>query len=709
MSDEEIRFTVLGPVRAWRGTVEVDIGPAKVRAVLASLLLRRGGRATAGQLIDDLWGGDPPASAEALIRTYIHRLRKGFGPTDAARVQATGGGYALAFDAARLDLTIFEQLVAEARAAHTAGDPRCAADLYRRGLALWTGAPAAGLPGPFAAGQRTRLDTLRITALEGQLACAVEAGNHAEAAFELAALIAEHPLHERFRELHMIALHGAGRQGEALAVFREADRLLRAELGVGPTPALRETHRRLLAGELTVRPPQPDEPSHPAHRITPVQLPAPLSRFIGRKDALTRLTAAKPMNTYVVHGMAGVGKTILAVQAAHLLKSRFPDGQLYVDLRGFDEVAALTPAEVLHDFLGALGVTAEQIPAATAARSALYRSMLAGRRMLVLLDNARDTDQVRPLLPAAPHSLTLVTSRDRLSALASTHHTHHLRLDPFNPSEARDYLARALGAHRVDDQRDAAGQIVEACAGLPLALSIVAARAAHLPDARLAEISAPLRTAHDRLDTLALGNDPCANARTAFSWSYQALEPQSGQLFRLLSLHPGPQVAPNAAAALTGLPAEHVRALLRELCRVGLLRERAADRFTCHDLLHLYGDELSRECDSAADRAQAVDRLLDYYVFSAQAADRFLATGPRRQIVPVPQRRTNVPAEQFADARHALDWLAAEYTVLIAAVKWAADHGAGAAAWRLGWFLNALPTDVLTRGQDVERGGLGVP
>jgi DNA-binding SARP family transcriptional activator len=732
MVEREVRFAVLGPVRAWCGESELDLGQAKARAILASLLLRRGSRASRAQLVDDLWGTDRPTSAEALIRTYVYRLRKGIGAQSSARIHTTSEGYELEFAAALLDLSVFERLAAEARVAREAGDPGAAATLFQRCLATWSGTALAGVPGPFAAAHRTRLDGLRLSVLEERLAAVVAAGHYADAASELAALIAEQPLRERLRELHMIALNGAGRRADALAAFEDANRKLRDELGVSPTHALRETHRRILTGELTLAappplplrspplPPPPETPTEPspprapnvypytspprpevqrpAFNVTPAQLPAHLPRFVGRTAPLALLTAPVPDGpdsassaACVVHGMPGIGKTTLALQAAHLMKDRYPDGQLYVDLRGFDEVAALTPDEALRDFLGALGVPPGSIPASLNARSALYRSILAGRKMLLLLDNARDADQVQPLLPGSPDIMTLITSRNRLPGLTVSHGARSIHLDPYDQSEADAYLAWMLGADRVHAQRDAADAIIDYCAGLPLALAIVTARAAHLPDTSLAEISAPLRDARDNLDPLALGEDPAANARTVFDWSYQSLGPESARLFRLLSLHPGPDITPTAAAVLTTRPAQQVRSLLRGLAQVHLLREPAPDRFTSHDLLRTYADELSRIHDPEEERAQAVDRLLGYFVGSADAADRLITTGARRRIMPAARRVPTAAAEEFADERQALAWLAAEYPVLVAAVKWAADHRSAVEAWQLGWQLNALP------------------
>ncbi|MFF2328628.1 MULTISPECIES: BTAD domain-containing putative transcriptional regulator [unclassified Streptomyces] len=700
-----MHFTLLGPVRAWRGDAEVEVGHAKVRAVLACLLLRRGGRATTGQLIDDLWGIDAPASAEALVRTYVHKLRKGLGSPFAERIRSQDGGYVLDTDAVPVDLTTFEERVADARALRDQGDPVAAAALYRDGIALWNGPPLAGVPGPYAETQRARLEGRLLRAAEEWLACLVDAGQYAEAASELVLLIADHPLVERLRELHMLALYGGGRQADALAVFARTSRLLRDELGVEPTPALQETHRRILSGDLLLgrRPPAPGPgPAPTAERaapwFTPAQLPASLPRFTGRQDqceqvaALARETAAHDTTTTcVIHGMPGVGKTTFATQVAHRVKSRFPGGQLYVNLHGVDNVAALEPHDVLADFLSSLGVASSQLPASTEARAALYRSVVADRRILLLLDNARDIDQVRPLLPGSPGCLILVTSRSQIPGLTVAHQAREIHLGPFDDNEARAYLAGALGSRRVAAQPEAAGEIIDFCAGLPLALALATARTAHLPTTSLTQISEPLRDVYDGLDALALGKDPSENARVVFSWSYDSLTPENARLFRLLSLHPGPEITPKAAAVLARVPVSRAEVLLDDLNRVNLLGESTPGRYICHDLLRTYADELSRARDSAAERERAVERLLAYYVFSADAANSLITSSIRRQIVAVATHVPTVAPEQFADECEAVSWLEAELSVLIATVKWAADQGAGDEAWRLSWYLNALP------------------
>lgn len=707
----EIRFTLLGPVRAWRYGVDLDVGQAQQRAVLAVLLMSGGGQVTVDRLVDDVWGDDAPRTAVQLIRTYIHRLRKVLDTDTSGLIRSVDGGYTMTGDPESVDLAVFEQLVAHARAEHAAGHPAAAAKYYAEGLALWTGTPLAAVPGPHAETQRNRLGEVRLTAVEERLACEVEAGFYADAASQLAVLAVDHPLRERFRELHMTALYGSGRQAEALTVYQETARLLRNELGVDPGPCLRETHRRILAGEPMIRPATQlsspviaPQPPVVLPLVRPAQLPAALPRFTGRRNAVRRLLElAAPAHdaesraadgsgtrgavTCVVHGMAGIGKTALAVHAAHLLARRFPDGQLYVNLRGFDPDGAMDPHEALGEFLAALGVAPREIPPTLNARAALYRSLLAERRILVLLDNAGDAQHVRALLPGAPTCLTLITSRDQLPGLVATHQADSLQIDLFDEAEAHAYLAASVGADRVRGNACAAAEIIGYCAGLPLALAIAAARAAQSPHTPLTVLAAQLRGARGSLDYFSLERDPAADARHVFSWSYQALGADAARLFRLLSVHPGPDVTAPAAAALAAIPVERAAALLADLVRTHLATERVPGRYQCHDLLRAYAAELAEQHDSAAERDAAADRLLSHYVFTARSADRSFGGLAKREVVevrgPLPG---SVPGEITGQVE-SLRWFTAEYANLLTMVKSANARHADVECWLLAWYL----------------------
>jgi len=690
----DVRFAVLGPVRAWRDEAELDLGQPKQRAVLAALLVREGAQVTLEELIDGVWGDEAPATAAKVIRSYIYQLRLVLGRDRTGHIRSAGGGYVLE-PGPRLDLAQFADLVARARHARGDGDPAAAAAHFAAGLGLWAGTALAGIPGPCAAAQRTRLGELRLTVQEEHLAALVDLGSYDRAAAELSALVVGHPLRERLRELQMHALYGAGRQAEALDAFRQAARLLRDELGIDPGPGLRAMHQRILGTDPALlrpacAPPPPAAPL-PAPVPVPAQLPADIPHFTGRHaqlDALTAL-AAKAGSAVVITtigGTAGIGKTALAVHWAHQAASSFPDGQLYVNLRGFDPAASpLQPETAVRGFLHALAVPPARIPADPDAQAALYRSLLAGQRILVVLDNARDPDQVRPLLPGSPGCLALVTSRNQLTGLAARDGAHTLTLDLFSPREAHDLLTRRLGVGRAAAEPEAVGELASLCARLPLALNIIAARAAARPAFPLAVFAAQLRQARGRLAALDTG-DATADIRAVFSWSYQALSPAAARTFRLLGIHPGPDATVPAAASLTAVSREQASAALDELTAAHLLTEHAPGRYAFHGLLHAYAADQARTHDTGEAQHQALHRMLDHYLHTTYAADRLLRPVRMDMITLAPPRPGAVP-EELTDDQQAWHWLEAEHPVLLAAIAQAAAHGFDLHACQLLWTL----------------------
>jgi tetratricopeptide (TPR) repeat protein len=428
----------------------------------------------------------------------------------------------------------------------------------------------------------------------------------------------------------------------------------------------------------------------PHRGVLPRQLPAAVRHFAGRAVELATMTALVDETTrpagaaavLAIEGTAGIGKTTLAVHWAHRVASRFPDGQLYVNLRGFDPTGpVMQPGEALYRFLEALAVPPDQIPAAVEARAALYRSVLAGRRVLVVVDNASDAEQVRPLLPGTPGCLVVVTSRAQLTSLVVNEGAHWLTLDVLAPAEAQELLESRLGKQRLAAEPRAVADIVSRCARLPLALSIVAARAATRPGHPLARLASELRDARGSLDGFN-GGSPTTDARSVFSWSYRGLSPAAARLFRLLGLHPGPDVATPAAATLAGKPAEKVRALLTELTQVNLISEHQPDRYVCHDLLRAYATELARTNDSDAQRRAATRRLLDHYLHSAHAASLRLDTHRSDPIAPPPPQPGVVLAD-ITDHEQALAWFAVEQPVLLAAIAQAAAAGFDTHAYQL--------------------------
>ncbi|MFF4537687.1 BTAD domain-containing putative transcriptional regulator [Streptomyces aureus] len=715
-----LRFSLLGPPRAWRGGTELPLGSPQQRAVLAVLLLRRGRAVGVGELVDGVWGHDPPAGAVPTLRTYVSRLRKllepGRPPGAPPRLLVSlGDGYALRTEEITGDLGDFEENLARAERLRARGDSRGAARLLDTTLAGWQGTPLAGVPGPFAEAERARLTERRLAALEYRLRVELELGRHEAVLPELVALHEAQPLREAVCELLLVALYRCGRRAEALEVYASTRRTLVDELGIEPGSSLRAAHARLLAGDLDLSPPPVpvpagtedtadpgapgdvpetgadgsggDGPSRAAGNVHPSQLPADLPLFTGRDAELRQVDALLPAEEHpdtavigLVNGMAGAGKTTLAVHWAHRVAHRFPDGSLYVNLRGYDQGGSvMEPTEALETFLVALGVAPQAVPEGVDAQAALYRSVLAGRRVLIVLDNARDSAQVRPLLPGTPGCPVLVTSRSRLTGLVAGHGAHPLTLGPLTGGEARAMLSRRIGAARVDAEPEAAEAIVGLCARLPLALAIVAARAAHHPGFRLADIADELRETHGSLDAFT-GGDAQTDARAVFSWSYHALPSAAADLFRRLSLHPGPDIGTAAAAALAGAPVRPVRALLTELTGASLIGEHAPGRFAFHDLLRAYARELAGTEDTEERRGTALLRMHDHYLHTTHHASAVIS--PRRETLPLPPSTTDGGAVRFTGRRQAMQWLRTERHVLRAVVEHAAAHGHEDHAWR---------------------------
>lgn len=698
-----VRFAVLGPVRAWRGERELDLGSPQQRAVLVALLLRRGRPATLEELLDAVWGEERPAAAVSVLRTYVSRLRKVLeAGREAAEVPrmivSVGDGYLARFPEEVLDLAVFEQQVTEAKKLRAVGELAGAGELLHTALASWRGPALAGVPGPMAESERSWLSEERLTALEARLDVDVELGRHEEVIAELISLTGQYPLREQQCQLLMLALYRSGRQAEALAVYRGTRRTLIAELGIEPGAALREMHDRILAADasLVPGPPRrsgpPDEPDSPAapQPARPAQLPADLPTFAGRHTELDRTRALLPSDGHgpatvvisAIGGMAGIGKTTLAVHWAHEIADRFPDGQLYINLRGFDPTGSVvTPDEAIRTFLDALGVPPIRIPAGLAAQAALYRSMLVHRRVLVLLDNARDTDQVRPLLPGSPGCVVIVTSRNQLTGLIAGEGAHPLTLDQLTPAEAHDLLARRLGTERLAAEPQATDEIIARCARLPLALAIVAAHAAAYPGFPLSAIAEELRDSNGSLDAFAGGDDLTTDVRAVFSWSYKALSDPAARLFRLLGLHSGPDISSPAAAALAGLPLRETRALLGELTRAHLLTEHFPGRYTLHDLLRVYATERVGAEEEPQERERAVERLLAWYLHTADAAYTYIT--PRRRRIPLEPLPPSCRPLEFTTHEQALDWCETERANLVTAVNQAATSGHPGIAWRL--------------------------
>ncbi|SCL31869.1 NB-ARC domain-containing protein [Micromonospora rhizosphaerae] len=545
------------------------------------------------------------------LYVYIARLRGLIAAAAAAdgtvaAVVRRSRGYVLDVDPDRVDVHRFRRLVEQARDPHCPDTKRVA--LLRQALALWRGTPLADLPGDWAARVREGLQQQRLDAVVCWAEAELRRGNAGDLVGPLTDLIAEHPLVEPLAALLMRALHSTGRTATALDCYVAMRRRLVDQVGMEPGAELQQLHRAILRGDLDQASGWGRERS--GHAV-PAQLPLDVHGFAGRDTELCQLdailTAAGEEPTTVailaLTGTAGVGKTALAMHWAHRVANRFPDGQLYVNLRGFDANSPATrPDEALRALLDALQVPPQRVPASLAAQVGLYRSLLADRRVLVVLDNASDADQVRPLLPGSPGCLVVVTSRNQLPGLVAAEGAHPLTLGLLSTDDARQMLARRLGPERVAAEPRSVDDIIARCAQLPLALAIVAARAATHPEFPLGMLVADLGDSSGGLEPFS-GGDPSTDVRAVFSWSYRTLSPSAARLFRLLAVHPGPDIATTAAASLIGAPPGQVRPLLAELARAHLVTEHPAGRFAFHDLLRAYATELVEAVDADTDRS----------------------------------------------------------------------------------------------------------
>ncbi|WP_084557656.1 BTAD domain-containing putative transcriptional regulator [Hamadaea tsunoensis] len=636
-----VRIGVLGPLTVVASGLPADPGPPAQRTVLGLLALRAGETVSRDEIVDVVWGDDPPRTAVGQVQTAVSRLRRLLEEDGTVRLHTAPHGYRLALGPDEVDSAEFAALLDAGR---TEAALRC-----WRGLVL-ADAPARLRTHPAA----LALARQRITAA---LAYAASGGPAVDLLRELAA---QEPLHEPLHARLVLVLARAGDRAAALQAHAEITDRLADELGVLPGDELRSAYRE-AAGD--------DEPA----RVHPAQLPGVGAGFVGRLDALRRLDTSRAAVS-VVTGTAGVGKTTLAVRWAQSVRQSYPDGQLFADLHGFDPAGAIAhPGTVLRGFLAALGVPAGRVPAGFDAQAGLYRSLMAERRMLVVLDNARDAAQVRPLLPGAPGCRVVVTSRDQLRPLLAEG-AEPITLDLLSPSDAVRLLAERIGPQRTYAEPRVAEHIAERCARLPLALGVAAARAALYPGFSLAEIADGLRP--DDADLGELGD-----VRAVFSWSYQALGEDAATLFALCALVPGTDFAAPAAASLAGWPASRTRAALGELVRAHLVTEHAPGRFTQHDLLRAYANELL-DADGQRD---ARLRVLDHYRATATAA-ALLLDPHREPIVPQPLV-TGVTVLVLADADQAMAWFTAEHAVLMAAAERAAATGEDARAWQLAWSL----------------------
>jgi DNA-binding SARP family transcriptional activator/tetratricopeptide (TPR) repeat protein len=697
-----VEFRVLGPVEIWVGDQPLEVGPPQQRLLLAVLAVDVGRPVSAESLIDRVWD-DAPEGARRTLHVLLARLRRILerleGPERAtAGSRAPGlarrsGGYLLQIDPDTVDVHRAERLAREASQPGRGAVERAA--LLREALDRFRGEPLSGLPGRWAARTRQVWQDQQVATAVAWAQAELDKGDPGAVPVPLTALADAHPFMESLAAALMRALYAAGRPAEALARYAKIRRRLAEELGADPGPELQSLNQAVLRGELD--PPAAVATIRPAAAlVAPAQLPADVHGFVGRGEQLARMdtllgtaTGRPAVVIMAVSGTAGVGKTALAVRWAHQVADRFPDGQLYVNLRGFDPGGwPKGTAEAVRGFLDALGMPPERIPPTPDAQVGLYRSLLAGRRVLVVLDNARDAEQVRPLLPGTPTALAVVTSRDQLLPLVATDGAHPFALDVLPAAEAVEMLARRLGAARVGAEPAAAAQIVTACARLPLALAVAAARAQQT-GFPLTALATELSEVAQRLDLLDAG-DPASQVRAVLSWSYAALPPPAARLFRLLGLHAGPDISAAAAASLAGLPRHRTRQLLAELTRASLLTEHRPGRYTFHDLLRAYATDLTHRHDPNQDRREALARLIDHHTHTAHAATLLLGAYRAPITLPLAPPAPGTDPEHPANPREAMAWLTAEHPLLLATLQQAAEAGFDTQAWQLAWSLHTF-------------------
>ncbi|WP_407562820.1 AfsR/SARP family transcriptional regulator [Streptomyces sp. 184] len=717
-----MRVQVLGPLEVWRDAVRIPLGTPQQRALLGLLVLADGRPLSRGELAEALWGDEQPRSAANLIQTYVKRLRRLLEPDRPARTASellprVGEGYALRVptaggaDGDGVDLTRFRRLAAQGEAAQREHGPRLSAPLLGQALALWHGPPLADLPLLAGHPALVALAGERRTAVARYGAAMVASGKAAEALPLLVEYAGRHPLDEGAQACLIRAYEAVGQRDLAFAAYLDSRRRLADELGVGPGPELAAAYARLLreppgaegermratahggggpqgrAPSSPVRPPQsrkpplpvprsterqaavaqpvPVWPAPPASRPVPSQLPADVYGFSGRGAELHALdeplsAGLGPLPILVVSGTAGTGKTALAVHWAHRASSRFPDGQLYVNLRGYDPRSPLPWADALTGFLRALGLGGAHIPLDPEERAARFRTEVTGRRMLVVLDNALSVEQVRPLLPGSPSCAVLVTSRDSMAGLVALHGARRLALGPLPRREAIALL-RLLVGERAPADPAACAALAEQCARLPLALRVAAELAAKHPGVALAELVAELGDHRRRLDLLDAGGDPRAAVRSVLSWSYRHLPPAAAHAFRLLHLHPGPDFGVRSTAALLDAPEDDAARLLDTLRRAHLVQSPRPGRFAMHDLLRAYAEDMARRHDAEENRRLARIRLYDHYLAGATAAMDQLYPAERHHRPAGARPLPPAPAREPAETR---DRLTAELPVL---------------------------------------------
>jgi DNA-binding SARP family transcriptional activator/Tfp pilus assembly protein PilF len=693
-------FGVLGPLLVRDEDQLISVPAGRQRVLLALLVVRAGSVVPADAAADVVWDGTPPDGAATTLRSHVMRLRRALGEAAGARIVTRYPGYLLQAGPDEVDALRFRGLCGEGGAAVRAGEWARAWDVLAEAQGLWRGHPLADVPSELLRrDEGPALEQLRLEAAEWRADAGLRLDHHAELVPELQSLAARYPLRERFHALLMLALVRSGRQAEALDAYQRARDVLTEELGTEPGAELRELHHRILAEDHALVRAAHSLMAADQRIVTPRQLPAPVAHFTGRASEMAALTGLldrydaggpRAVVISIIEGTAGAGKTALAVRWAHQVADRFPDGQLYVNLRGYDRHQPMTSSDALARFLRALGVGGQDIAAEEDERAAQYRSLLADRRMLVVLDNAGSVEQVRPLLPGGHACAVVVTSRDSLAGLVAREGAARLDLGLLPPDEAAGLLRALIGA-RVDADPAAAEVLAALCCRLPLALRVAAELAARRPGIPLAELARELADSQQRLDLLQAGGDALTAVRAVFSWSYRHLDAESARTFRLLGLHPEAGFDSWVVAAITGTDLSQVRGVLDRLIRAHLVQPTARDRYGMHDLLRGYAGELAAQ-SGQDEREPALSRLFDHYLHTAATAMDMLFPADRHRRPDV--LAATVPGPPLNSIAAARAWLAGNRAALVAVIGHAAASGWPArAAWLALTVFRYLDTD----------------
>lgn len=665
-----MEFRVLGPIELWSAGSQCELGPTRARCVLAILMLTPRTIVPTDVLIDRIWDTEPPPKARESLAVYITRLRASLRTAvgESVRLVGRSRGYELDVDPDVVDLHQFRRLRRQADALAGNGDADHAALLLREADRLWRGQPFAGIRGDWMARMRASLEEERRAAILKRVECELDLGRHADMVGELGNLLAQYPLDEAFIAHQMTALYGSGRAAEALSLYRDTRSQLIDEQGTEPGPALAELHQRMLSHDPELASTAGfTGPSRQLSRAAaPDTLPPEMVDFVGRDEELSLLMAepGDGPRIRIIEGMAGVGKTALAVHAARTVAGQYPDGTFYLNFQTHDPgLPSLDAAEALHRLLRMLSAPATRIPDAIGERTALLRAQLSRRRAIVILDDAAEPDQIRPLLPSSGQSLILITTRRRLSGLAGT---HGLTLDVLPIADAIALFQRIAGQSRANDE-EAAATAVQLCGRLPLAIQLAAGRLAHDYPPRLADLvvelsQTPVRTA----------DAASSQVMSAFDVSYRSLEPDHQQFFRRLGMSPCAAISQQAAAALGGVSLAEAQQALAALLDHHLLTRAPGNQFRFHDLIREYAAVRAAREDPRAEQRRAIGRLLDYYLANADQADRVLHPFRRPMRVPATHQPTASVALATQDA--AAGWLETEWRNILQAAQYAGRH-----------------------------------